>query len=92
MNYCNSPVFDLNKVLFKKIFDLILKIFNVILINDEELRIHKTIYKYFHENSQSYRFLSILNAAIMSISERVDSNHFVEQVNNALGSLYLCVE
>lgn len=48
MDYCNTSVFDLNKVLFKKIFNLILKIFNIILINDEELRIHKTIYKYFH--------------------------------------------
>ena len=56
--------FDYNNSLYKKIFDRILKIFNVIMMNDEELRIHKTFYKYFQENMLSYRFFKLLNNAI----------------------------
>lgn len=69
-----------------------MKIFNVILVNDEELRIHKTFYKYFQENMLSYRFLKILSHAILEVSERVEGERVFDEVNNALGSLYLCVE
>lgn len=84
--------FDYNNILYKKILERILKIFNVIMLNDEELHVHKTVYKYFQENMLSYRFFKLLNSAISEISERVESERFFDQVNNALNSLYLCVE
>ncbi len=49
-------------------------------------------YKYFQENLLSYRFFKLLNCAIQEISERVEGERFFDQVNNALNSLYLCVE
>ena len=65
IDYCNLSTFDYNNILYKKMFNRILKIFNVIMLNDEELRIHKTFYKYFQENMMSYRFFKILNLAIL---------------------------
>lgn len=60
-------------------------------MNDEELRIHKTFYKYFQANHLSYRFFKVLSWAILEVSESVGNERFFDQVNNALSALYLCV-
>jgi hypothetical protein len=47
LDYTNQLNFDYSNLLFRKIFYQILKIFNTILFNNEELKIHKIFYKYF---------------------------------------------
>jgi hypothetical protein len=56
------------------------------------MKILKLFYKFFQENSLSYRFFNILNACIVEISDRILSDRFFDHVNHALSDLYLCTE
>jgi hypothetical protein len=67
-----------------------LRIFNKIMLQDDEMKVLKLFYKYFQENFLSYRFFEILNSCIVELSDRVISDRFFDQINYALLDLHLC--